>query len=162
MTLPLEIERRFDAIRSETEQGGVELLEVQYRRAGNRGILTFIVDKTGGVTLDDCAQVNRRLGSYLDREADEQGQEAGFLRGSYFLEVNSPGLDRPLRLLKDFERAKGEAVRVAWKAESGAGLVTVGKLLEMDAQGVELEDKKGNRTRISFEAITKASRDIGI
>ena len=160
--LPLEIERRVDALRSEVEQSGAELLEVQYRRAGNRSILTFIVDKSGGVTLDDCAEINRRLGNYLDREADEQAQEAGFLRGSYFLEVNSPGLDRPLKSPKDFERAKGTSVRVAWKAESGAGLVTTGRLTELDAQGVELEDKKGNRTRISFEAITKASRDIGI
>ena len=109
------------AIRSEAELDGVELIEVQYRRAGNRSILTFVVDKAAGVTLDDCADVNKRIGNYLDRETEGDPASpagrgpAGFLQGSYFLEVNSPGLDRPLRTPKDFERVKGQSVRVAWK-----------------------------------------------
>lgn len=162
LMLPLEIENRMSAIRSEVERNGAELIEVQFRRAGNRGVLTVVVDKSGGVTLDDCADVNRRLGNYLDREAEEKAGEVGFLRGSYFLEVNSPGLDRPLRALKDFERASGESVRVAWKAAGGAGLVTVGRLLSADAQNIELEDKQGKAIRIPFEAVTKASRDVKI
>ena len=159
--LPLEIETRMEAIRSEVEQGGLELIDVQYRRAGNRSVLTFIVDKTGGVTLDDCAEINRRLGHYLDRET-ETASAAGFLQGSYFLEVNSPGLDRPLRTPKDFERAKGGAVRVAWKTDAGAGLVALGRLSGVDSEGIEVEDKQGRTTRISFDAVTKASRDAGI
>ena len=159
--LPLEIESRMSAIRSETEQGGVELIEVQFRRAGNRSVLTFIVDKTGGVTLDDCATVNRRLGDYLDRETDTAGP-AGFLQGSYFLEVNSPGLDRPLRSPKDFARAQGGSVRVAWRTEAGAGLVALGRLNIADEDGIEVEDKQGIKTRIPYGAVTKASRDAGI
>ena len=161
MTLPFEITSRMEAIRSEAEQGGVELVDVQYRRAGNRSVLTFVVDKTGGVTLDDCAEVNRRLGHYLDSEATPAGT-TGFLQGSYFLEVNSPGLDRPLRTPKDFERAKGGAIRVAWKTEAGAGLVALGRLLVVDAEGIDVEDKQGRTTRIPFDAVTKASRDAGI
>ncbi len=159
--LPLEIESRMEAIRSEVEQGGVELVDVQYRRAGNRSVLTFIVDKPGGVTLDDCAEVNRRVGRYLDSETTQE-TSAGFLQGSYFLEVNSPGLDRPLRTPKDFERAKGGAVRVAWKNDAGAGLVALGRLLAVDAEGIDVQDKQGRTTRIAFDAVTKASRDAGI
>ena len=155
--LPFEIENRMQAIRAEVERDGIELLEVHFRRSGSmRGVLTLIVDKPGGVTLDDCADVNRRLGSYLDREAET---EAGFLGGSYYLEVNSPGLDRPLRTPKDFERAKGERVRVAWKAENGAGLVATGDLLQVSAESIEVGEKNGP-LRISFTAITKASRDV--
>ena len=161
MSLPIEILSRMEAIRSETEQGGVELVDVEYRRAGNRSVLTFIVDKAGGVTLDDCADVNRRIGHYFDRETETAGI-SGFLQGSYFLEVNSPGLDRPLRTPKDFERVKGGAVRVAWKTEFGAGLVALGRLLAVDAEGIEVEEKPGKITRIPFDAITKASRDAGI
>ena len=159
--LPLEIETRMQAIRSEVEQGGVELIDVQYRRAGNRSVLTFIVDKTGGVRLDDCAEVNRRIGRYLDSETATEGA-SGFLQGSYFLEVNSPGLDRPLRTPKDFERAKGGDVRVAWKTEAGAGLVALGRLLVVDDKGIDVEDKQGRTTRIPYDAVTKASRDAGI
>ena len=159
--LPLEIESRMSAIRAEAERGGVELIEIQFRRAGNRSVLTFIVDKTGGVTLDDCAAMNRRLGEYLDRETEASGP-TGILQGSYFLEVNSPGLDRPLREPKDFARAKGGSVRVAWRTEAGAGLVALGRLNEADDEGIEVEDKQGKKTRISYSAVTKASRDAGV
>ena len=159
MVLPFEITSRMEAIRSEVERDGVELVDVEYRRAGNRSVLTFVVDKAGGVTLDDCAEVNRRIGHYLDGETETAGP-SGFLQGAYFLEVNSPGLDRPLKERKDFERAKGGAVRVAWKAESGAGLVAVGTLREVGEESIELEDKQGKKLRIPFGAVTKASRDI--
>ena len=159
--LPLEIESRMGAIRSQAEQGGLELIEVQYRRAGNRSVLTFIIDKPGGITLDDCAAANRRLGEFLDRETETAGP-AGFLQGSYFLEVNSPGLDRPLREPKDFARAQGGNVRVAWRTEAGAGLVALGRLNIADDAGIEVEDKQGIKTRIPYSAVTKASRDAGI
>ena len=158
--LPLEIQERLDAIRSEVGQSGIELIEVQFRRTGSRSVLTFIVDKPGGVTLDECADVNRRLGVFLDRASDAAGEDV--LKGSYVLEVNSPGLDRPLRTPKDFERAKGEPVRVAWRAETGAGLVTVGTLREVDRESIELEDKQGKTVKISFGAVTKASRNVEI
>ena len=159
--LPFEIENRIQTIRLEVEQDGVELLDVHFRRSGVRGVLTFIVDKPGGVTMDDCAQVNRRLGVYLDREEKTEGV-SGFLGGSYYLEVNSPGLDRPLRAPKDFERAKDDWVRVAWRDERGAGLVTVGRLREVGAEGIQLEDKQGRSVKISYGAVTKASRDPGL
>lgn len=148
-----------DGFRAELGRGGLELLEVRFYRSGSRSTLTFIVDKPGGVTLDDCAEANRRLGDYLERES---GEDTGFLRGSYFLEVNSPGLDRPLKERADFERVKGEPVRVAWKAESGAGLVTTGRLTAVDGEALELEDKQGKTTRIALAAVTKASREIRI
>lgn len=159
MSLPIEISNRMQAIRTEAERDGIELLEVQFRRSGSRGVLTFIVDKPGGVTLDECAAVNRRLGEFLDGESEA---DADFLKGAYFLEVNSPGLDRPLKDPKDFERAHGDSVKVAWKSPSGAGIVSVGRLANVDPAGVELETKTGERLRILFESMTKASREIKI
>jgi ribosome maturation factor RimP len=159
MSLPNEIASRIEAIRSEVERDGVELLEVQFRRTGSRGVLTFIVDKSPGVTLDECADVNRRLGEFLDRESE---LDADFLKGTYFLEVNSPGLDRPLKSSRDFERVLGDSVRVAWKTTSGAGLVSVGRLAQVDDQGVTLEPKLGEDVRILFESMTKATLEIKI
>jgi ribosome maturation factor RimP len=144
-------------IRAEAEQAGIELLDVQFRRAGSRSVLTFTVDKTGGVTLDECAEVNRRLGDLLDRESEG---DVDFLKGAYFLEVNSPGLDRPLKTSRDFERARGDRVRVAWKSPEGAGLVSIGRLTGVDERSVELETKTGDRLKILLESMTKASREI--
>ena len=157
--LPFEIENRMQAIRAEVERDGIELLEVQFRRSGARGVLTFVVDKPGGVTLDDCADVNRRLGGYLDREAEAEGATT-LLGGSYYLEVNSPGLDRPLKTPRDFERAKDDWVRVAWRDERGAGLAVSGRLRDVDADGIEIEDEQGKSLKISYTAMTKAHRDI--
>ncbi len=150
--LPLEIETHMDGIRSQVEQGGIQLLDVQFRRGGSRAFLTFVIDKTGGVTLDDCADVNRRLSAFLD----------DFFQGSYYLEVNSPGLDRPLKTPQDFSRLQGLNVRVAWKSPNGAGLLTIGRLINSNESEIELETKEGGRLKISFGAITKASREIKI
>jgi len=147
------------AIRLEAERDGIELLEVQFRRSGSHGVLTLLVDKPGGVTLDECAAVNRRLGEFLDRESET---DADFLKGAYFLEVNSPGLDRPLRNPRDFERVRGDSVKVAWKTPSGAGIVSVGRLANVDPNGVELETKTGERLKILFESMTKARREVKI
>ena len=157
--LPIEIEKRMDRIRTQAEQAGIELVDVQFRRNGSRGVLTFIVDKAGGVTLNECAEVNRRLGEFLERESESA---ADFLKSSYCLEVNSPGLDRPLKSPRDFERARGENVRVAWKTPEGAGLVNTGLSTGMDDHGVELETKTGERIKILFTQMTKAAREIKI
>jgi ribosome maturation factor RimP len=141
-----------DAVRAEIERGGLELIDAQFRRTGNRAILAFTVDKEGGVTLDECAQLNRVLGDLLEES----------LSGSTFIEVNSPGLDRPLKTPKDFERVVGQRVKLAWRTEAGAGLLVTGKLLSLDGESLQLEEKQGKVTRIPLGAITKASRDIKI
>lgn len=160
MRLPVEIEGRMDALRSQVEQGGVELLEVQFRRNGSRGFLTLIVDRPGGVSLDDCAEVNRRVGAYLDAESERTAEAGSFLSGSYLLEVQSPGLDRPLKQPKDFERALNERVRIAWRTPQGAGLVAQGILRRCDTSGVVVADKAGAETRIEYDQITKAAKDV--
>jgi ribosome maturation factor RimP len=161
MPLPLEIESRLNEIRSEIEQAGAELVEVFYRRAGTRGVLTFLVDKNGGISLEECAAVNQRLGSYFDRLADENGA-VGFLQGAYFLEVNSPGLDRPLRTPKDYERALGQTLHVKTRDGRGTVMAFVGKLTGMDEAGIELEAGAGERRRLRFDEIFKATRDVAI
>ena len=152
MLLPVEIENRMDAIRSEIERAGAELIEVHYRRSGNRGVLTFLVDKPGGITLEECAVVNQRLGAHFD------GLEDGFLQGAYFLEVNSPGLDRPLKTPRDYERAVGQTLRVQTRDERGVSAPTVAKLTGVSPSGIELEVRNEKRS-VKFEDIFKATRD---
>ena len=83
---------------------GLELVHIEYQREPGGRTLRLYVDKAGGVTLDDCVTVSRQLGDILDvsLETDE----------SYRLEVSSPGLQRPLGKLSDFERFKGCKVKV--------------------------------------------------
>ena len=100
-----DVESRLQSIgEAAAHSRGVELLELKYIRAGRRQIVRVIVDKAGGVTIDECADVSRRLSADLDM--------TDVLNGRYTLEVSSPGVDRPLKTEADFRRKVGRNVAV--------------------------------------------------
>ncbi|HLA28490.1 MAG TPA: ribosome maturation factor RimP [Syntrophales bacterium] len=84
------------------EAEGMELILVECLRMKSRWIVRLYMDKEGGVTLDDCAEISNQLGDILDVNDIPPGQ--------YILEVSSPGLDRPLHRAKDFLKYKGSNV----------------------------------------------------
>lgn len=79
---------------------GYELIELDF----SGGVLRLTIDKPGGVTLDDCVMVNRRVSMLLDTSDP--------IKGSYRLEVSSPGLTRRLKTLKDFDYFSGRKVKI--------------------------------------------------
>jgi ribosome maturation factor RimP len=85
-------------------QSGLELVDVTFRKEGGRFMLRVFIDKPEGVTVDDCEFMSKKLSVLLD-EVDPIGP-------SYYLEVSSPGLDRPLKKGSDFERFKGRNVTI--------------------------------------------------
>ncbi|MCX7746887.1 MAG: ribosome maturation factor RimP [Clostridia bacterium] len=87
-----------------TEKHSVELVDVEFLKEGTNWYLRVYIDKPGGVTLDDCQAVSEDISDELDKTDP--------IQQSYFLEVSSPGLDRPLKKEKDFEKFKGELVEV--------------------------------------------------
>ena len=157
--LPFEIEKNYESIRAEVEKLGAELVEITFRRMGARHVLTVTADKEGGITLDDCASINRRLGDFLDQAAE--GLAEPLLQGSYDLEVVSPGLDRPLKTEKDFSRAIGEIVRMTFKKEADGIATWTGKVLGANSAGIELQLKDGAKKLIALNQIINAHREIG-
>ncbi len=93
-----------ELLRPVVEASGYELVDLQLRTEAGRRILRLLVDRPGGITLDECARLSREVGPHLD--------VADPLRGRYSLEVSSPGLRRPLKRPADFERFVGEKVLV--------------------------------------------------
>lgn len=83
---------------------GMELVHVEYQREPAGRTLRIYLDKPGGVTLDDCVNVSRQLGDLLDVGLETEAP--------YRMEVSSPGLQRPLGKLSDFERFQGSRVKV--------------------------------------------------
>ena len=79
------------------EANHFELVDVEYVKEGGTWYLRAYIDKPGGITVDDCEIVNRALSDLLD--------EKDFMEDSYILEVSSPGLGRPLKKERDFERS---------------------------------------------------------
>ena len=83
---------------------GLELVHVEFQREANGRVLRLYIDKPGGINLDDCAGVSRQMGDILDVNLEEIGP--------YSLEVTSPGSERPLAKHEDFERFKGNWVKL--------------------------------------------------
>lgn len=114
------------------EAAAVTLVEFDMFRAGKRKTLRLYIDKPEGVTIDDCSNVSRHLSDALDLDPE-------LIEGAYTLEVSSPGLDRPLKSLADFNRNKGRLLRVT----RSTGKPVSGKLLEADEENLTLS-LKGN------------------
>jgi ribosome maturation factor RimP len=91
---------------------GYELVGVEYRQRGRAGgLLRVYIDTPEGVTLDDCTAVSHQLSAVLDVEDP--------IPGHYDLEVSSPGLDRPLFGVDQFERFRGRRAKVRLSAKLG-------------------------------------------
>lgn len=117
------------------EKHHFELVDVEYVKEGGAWYLRAYIDKPGGITVDDCEAVNRALSDRMDEE--------DFIEESYILEVSSPGLGRPLKKEKDFQRSLGEEVEVrAYRAVNGQKEFT-GALTAYDKDTVTIEIAEG-------------------
>lgn len=83
---------------------GFELYDVEFVKEGNDYYLRAYIEKPGGITINDCVDVSREMNEILDKE--------DYIKEAYIFEVSSPGLDRPLKKDKDFERNLGKQVDI--------------------------------------------------
>src|SRR6266480_3103812 len=103
--MALDVDRVRDIAERVAASAGSEIVEVELRGGGKARMLRIFIDKPGGVTHEDCANLSREVGTILDVEDVIPG-------GSYLLEVSSPGLDRKLTRAADYERFTGSRVKV--------------------------------------------------
>lgn len=128
---------------------GMELVDMEWH-GGRRSVLRVFIAAPGGVTLDDCARVSRELGTLLEAE--------GFPGGPYTLEVSSPGLNRPLKSHRDFERNIGLSVHLALR-EGERFRELEGTIRSVTGDSLEVES--GSRAvRINLSAIELAKLKI--
>jgi ribosome maturation factor RimP len=120
-------------------EAGADLEEVSVSKAGRRSVVRVVVDRDGGVSLDDVADVSRIVSDALDR-LDEADPSA--LGPSYVLEVTSPGVDRPLTAARHWRRNLGRLVTAALRA---GGTIT-GRVRAADDTAVTLEVDGVERT----------------
>lgn len=93
-----------EMLQDAVEDLGCELWGIECQRVGRFMTVRLFIDKDGGVTVDDCADVSRQVSAILDVEDP--------IADKYNLEVSSPGLDRPLFTLPQFERYIGQDIAV--------------------------------------------------
>ena len=117
------------------EEYGFELVDVEYVKEGGTWYLRTYIDKEGGISIDDCEKVSRRLSDILD--------EKDYIDDTYIMEVSSPGLGRPLKKEKDFKRSLGKEVdirtyRMIDKQKEFTGIL---KDYDKDTVTIELDDQ---------------------
>ncbi len=129
----------------------LELVDVEYVRERD-WFLRIYIDKAGGVGVEDCQWLSERIGEKLDA--------ADFIRDSYYLEVSSPGLDRPLKKPKDFIRHAGQKVELhtfapvnGQKTMAGIlkGLIDNQVVLDIDGTEVSIPKDKTSQVRLYIE-----------
>ena len=139
------------------EHHGFEFVDIEFVKEAGSWHLRVYLDKEGGITIDDLALVNRELSEMMD--------EDDFIEESYILEVSSPGLLRPFKKSKDFERNMGNEVEVklfspfTWE-EDGK------KFSSKELEGTLIHyDEKENKIKLQFEdeeTLTFEIKDIAL
>ena len=134
------------------ESGGAELIDFKIFYSGGKYILRCIVDTlSGGITLDNCAAINRKIAAYLD--------ESNCLSENYTVEINSPGIDRKLKTLKDFLKVKGRKVSIWLKEPLEEKEYLEGKVLAVEDDKISL-DYKGKILEVGLNNIKVGKEKI--
>jgi len=134
------------------EEQGVELFDIELLGRGKL-LLRVMIDKEGGVTLDDCERFSRSFEAILDVEDP--------IPASYTLEVSSPGLDRPLREMKDFEKNIGKLARIITIEKIENQNLFVGRILNVSSDFLKLL-VHGREIDIPYDKISKARLEVEI
>lgn len=130
---------------------GLELVDIEYVKEGREWFLRVYIDKEAGVDIEECGLVSEKLSEKLD--------EFDPIPHNYFLEVSSPGAERPLKKEKDFEKAIGKNVFIKTYEAIDGDKTFEGTLLEFENQTVKVEIKIKTRKKvieIPYEKIASA------
>ncbi|MGB9716132.1 MAG: ribosome maturation factor RimP [Thermodesulfovibrionales bacterium] len=132
------------------DEQGLEIFDISLS-GRERFMLRVTIDKEGGVTLEDCERFSRSLEAILDVE--------DLIPVSYTLEVSSPGLDRPLRDKRDFEKNIGKLARIVTFENINNRNIFVGRILKTNSEYIRLL-VNGQEIDIPFEKISKARLEV--
>ncbi|HEX9716937.1 MAG TPA: ribosome maturation factor RimP [Actinomycetota bacterium] len=134
-------------VRPVVESAGLELWEVTFRKEAGRMMLRVTVDRDGGIDVDTISEMSERLSRRLDLE--------DFGRGRYQLEVSSPGLERPLRQPRHFQRSVGEQVKVKTVEPVAGSKIHAGALVSADAEAIVIATD-GGELRVPYANVASA------
>ena len=126
---------------------GFDLIEIEHFPNPKHGVLRLYIDKEGGVTVDDCSAVSHQISALIDVEEP--------IRGQFNLEISSPGLDRPLRRLQDFQRFTGSMVKLKTMMPLDGQRNFKGRMLEVNEEVLVLETDT-EEISLPMNAIEKA------
>jgi ribosome maturation factor RimP len=142
------LEALAQACQSAIGQAGYELVDLENVQEEGRNILRFYIYKEGGVDLNDCELVSGILDPLLD--------ELDPLPGSYYLEVSSPDLSRPLKTDRDLERNLGEKLELSFYQKHEGKKKMIGRLVAFDDEYLQL-DCQGTEEKVARKDLSKVT-----
>ena len=129
---------------------GIEVWEVEVLGSGKQRLIRIYIDKPEGVTHADCELMSQQVGTVLDVEDVVSGS-------GYHLEVSSPGIERKLRKIEDFQRFTGQKVRVALREAIEGQRRFEARITGVEDTIVVLETAQGKSLRVRMDQIEKAN-----
>jgi ribosome maturation factor RimP len=136
-----------DMLKAFLEEHEFELVDVEYVKEGSNWFLRVYVDKEGGIDIDDCGRISEYLSTCLD--------EKDPIADAYFLEVSSPGAERPLKKLQDYYNAVDKHVFVTTYEPVDGAKEFEGLLLSFDGTELVVQTPKKKST-IPFTKVASA------
>lgn len=132
---------------------GKEIFLVDVAIRGERGstIAQVYVDTDRGITIGECAEISRELGTAVD--------DAGIFQDAYHLEVSSPGTDKPLLLLRQYHKNIGRPFKVAYREHEGSSSL-LGKLTAITDDRLTFTPDKGEPKTIAFSQIIESQEQL--
>ncbi len=134
-----------DIIKKVVDEEGYDFIDAECSLKGKNPVIRVYADRVGGITIQECTSLSRRLGDYFDRE--------DAIAGNYRLEVSSPGIDRPLKSERDFRRNIGRGVAVT--VRSGEGMQEIVGEIRSTEPVLVLLGEEGEEKKIPYESIVK-------
>jgi ribosome maturation factor RimP len=147
-----EISPRIRELAEEVAEAHDAFLVELFLRGGGQGrVLEVYVDTDPGITADGCAAISRDLSPRLDQE--------NLIQGRYNLVVSSPGLDRPLKLLRQYRKNIGRNLKVRFRSEDEVRTV-IGKLVEVREDSIGLEEEGKESVVIPLDRVQESKVEI--
>ncbi|QUH26323.1 ribosome maturation factor RimP [Serpentinicella alkaliphila] len=127
------------------EKENFDLVDVEFKKEGPHKYLRVYIDKPEGISLDDCQKVSEQLSEKLD--------ETDPIEENYFLEVSSPGLDRPLKRSEDYVKFAGREVEIKLYEPMDNKKLIEGELIELKDSVVKVRLENESILEIPLEKI---------
>lgn len=136
------------------EELGYDLVDLEFVRENKEYFLRFYIGKQGGVGIDDCQRVSEVVSEKLD--------ELDPIEQSYYLEVSSPGLDRPLKTDKDLRRNIGMKIEISLYKQIDNKKIYIGELVDFTQTDITILMEDGNETSLDRKLVANIKLVIEI
>ena len=149
------IEERIQKVASQVAANrNLEFVKSEIAGTKRSPVVRVFLDKEGGISVEDCAEASRDMESVLDGE--------DLIPMKYVLEVSSPGLERGLYSLRDFERFSGKLAKLKTRSEINGTRSHVGWIDAVKGENISLRDRKGAVIEVPYDEVEKANLKIDL